>query len=340
MFTTVRAIMAANHGLITRAQLMDAGLGAATIRHLIRTRQLVAVRRGVYADGEVWDALDDYRERHLLRTRAATLHMQRGFVVSHDSAAHEHHLEILTPPFPHVHVTRYGVTGAWTRNGIKHHLAPFRREQTTELDGMRVMDLARTAVDIAREHGEPYGEIACDAAMRRGVPRRELEDAVVAMSYWPHVTRTRRAVEFAEPGAANPAETLGRLLVHELGIGEIDPQFPVELEDGRVAWGDMRVGCHLFEVDGKVKYTPIEDGGVAKVPLNEVVWEEKKRERLIRRAGLGVSRIVWADNWPAQRALALVRLREEYEDTVSRLGDILPEHLVQNAERLRARRSA
>jgi hypothetical protein len=266
--------------------------------------------------------------------------MRRDFVLSHDSSAYEQGLEILEPPFPLVHVTRYGVTGAWTRHGIKHHLAPFGRDQRIEVDDLKVLDLARTAVDIAREHGEPYGEIACDAALRRGVPRRDLEEAVLAMTSWPHVTRSRRAVNFADPGAANLAESMGRVLVAELGLGDIDTQFPVELEDGRVAWGDMRVGLHLFEVDGKVKYTPVEDGGVATKPLTQVVWEEKKRERLIRRAGLGVSRIIYADFWPPQRAEALVRLREEYDDTVARWGDVLPEHLVRNARRLRGERSA
>jgi hypothetical protein len=319
---------------------MDAGVWSTEISHLIRQRRLVVVRRGVYADAELWAALGSEAERHRLRTRAATLHMRRDYVLSHDSAAYEHGLEILQPPTPYVHVTRYGVTGAWTRHGIKHHLAPFGREQKMRIGDLQVLDLARTAVDIAREHGEPYGEIACDAVLRRGVPRKELEAAVLAMTSWPHVTRTRRAVNFADPGAANLAETMGRILVSELGLGDVDTQFPLELEDGRVVWADMRIGLHLFEVDGKVKYTPVEDGGVATRPLTEVVWEEKKRERLIRRQGLGVSRIIYADYWPPQRAEALIRLREEYDDTVSRFGDVLPERLARNAARLRGHRSA
>ena len=101
----VRAVMAANHGLITRPQLMDAGLWSAQISHLVRQRLLVVVRRGVYTDAELWDALGSEAERHRLRTRAATLHMRRDFVLSHDSAAYEHGLEILQPPTPYVHVT-------------------------------------------------------------------------------------------------------------------------------------------------------------------------------------------------------------------------------------------
>ena len=337
---TVRAVMAANHSLITSPQLADAGVPATTVRRLVRDGALVAVRRGVYTDGELWDTLATEPERHRLRSRAATLYMRRDFLLSHDSAAYEHELDILEPPFPLIHVTRYGVTGAWTRHGIKRHLAPFGQDQKVLVGDLKVLDLARTAVDIAREHGEPYGEIACDAALRRGVPRRALEQAVEAMTSWSYVVRSRQAVGFADPGAANLAETLGRMLVAELGIGDIDTQFPLELSDGRVAWGDIRVGRHLFEVDGKVKYTPVEDGGVATKAITQVVWEEKKRERLIRREGLGVSRIIYADYWPAQRASALIRLREEYDDTVTRFGTELPEHLVRNAARLRGERSA
>ena len=340
MHLSLRATMAANHGLITRPQLMDAGVSSLKIQALVRTRALVVLRRGVYVDGELWTSLADERDRHCLRIRAATLHMKRDFALSHDSSAYMQGLEILQPPFPLVHVTRFGVTDAWTRFGVKHHLAPFRPDQVLEIDGQKMLDLARTAVDIAREHGEPYGEIACDAALRRGVPRRDLEDAVQAMICWPHVVRTRRAVSFADPGAANLAETMGRMLVAELNLGEIETQFPVELTDGRVAWGDIRVGPHLFEIDGKVKYTPVEEGGVATRSPTEVVWQEKKRERLIRQEGLGVSRIVYADFWPPQRASALVRLREEYDDSVARFGPDLPEHLVRNAARLRELRPA
>jgi hypothetical protein len=339
MNVRVRATMAANHGLITTPQLMDAGVSTSAIRHLVRERKVVVVRRGVYTDAEFWDALDE-PDRHRLVTRAATLHMKRDFILSHDSSAHEHRLEILEPPVPLVHVTRFGVTGAWTRHGIKHHLAPTAADQIELIGDLKVHDLARTAVDIAREHGPPYGEIACDAAMRRGVTKAELERAVEPMVSWGNVVRTRYAVDFADPGAANLAETMGRILVAELGVGDIDTQFPVELRDGRVAWCDMQVGPHLFEVDGLVKLIPVADGGVATKPFRQVVSEERKRERLIRQEGLGVSRIFYGDYWEPQRAEALVRLREEYDDSVRRFGPTLPEHLARNAARLRDRRSA
>ena len=265
--------------------------------------------------------------------------------MSHDSAGHEHELDLLLPPEPHVHITRPGFTAAWTEFGVKHHLAPFREEQVMQLNGLPVLDMARTAVDIAREHGRPYGEVACDSAMRKGVTRAALEAAVEPMTNWPHVTRTRAAVAFADPRADSVVETLARELVYELRamLGrelQVELQFPVPLLSGRIAWCDIVLGCHDFEVDGKTKYVPIAEGGLADKPAYEVVWAEKKRERQLHDVRLGTSRIFFEDYWPPRRATALKRMREEYLDTTARFGDVLPEYLVRKARELRGERGA
>ena len=291
----------------------------------------------MYANAEVWNDLDDYVGRPRLRTRAALATMRRGWVPSHDSSAHELEMEILNPPDPHVHITRPGTTGAWTKFGVKHHLARYGDHQLVEVNGLQVLDMARTAVDIAREHGTPYGEIACDSAMRRGVSRAALWAAVEMMLFWPCSRRARAAVEFADPGAESVLETLGRILVSALGVGEVDTQFPFAIEDGRVVWGDIRVGRHLFECHGKVKYLSVADGGVARQEATEVVWAEKKRERLIHRQGSRhVTDRVRGLLEPRSEAV-LRRMREEYDETVARFGTELPEHLVRNARELRRR---
>jgi hypothetical protein len=336
-----RIIMAANHGLITRPQALDAGLSPSTIRHLVHTGQLVILRRGIYADGELWRSLDVHRGQHRLRTRAALATMRRSWVVSHDSSAYEHGLQVLTPPEPHVHITRPGFTAAWTEYGVKHHLARFSDEQVLRIEGLPVLDLARTAVDIAREHGTPYGEVACDAAMRRGVSKAALEAACEPMVSWPHIVRTRGAVAFARPGVDSVVESLGRMLVEELGVdAPIEVQFPVRRPDGRVAWLDIVLGCHGFECDGKSKYVPLEQGGLATKPPYEVLWDEKRRERDLHRVGLGTSRLFFEDYWGDRRATALKRMREEYEETAGRFGTRLPERLVREARELRGRAGA
>jgi hypothetical protein len=334
-------VMASQGGLITRTQALDAGLSPVTIGHLVRTGVWVIVRRGVYSDGDLWRSLDTHRGQHRLRTRAAILKMRRTWVASHDSAAHEHRLDILLPPEPYVHITRPGWPKAWTEYGVKHHLARFTDEQVVEIDSLRTLDLPRTAVDIARELGPPYGEVACDSAMRMGVARPALEAACEPMSFWPYITRTRQAVAFARPGTGSIAETLGRMLVEEMALdGQLEIQFPIRRPNGSVAWLDILVGCHGFEIDGKGKYRPVEAGGLARTAPFEVLWAEKKRERDVHQAGLGTSRIFWEDFWLPQRLEAKRRLRSDYEETVRRFGNRLPERLLREAREIRGHAGA
>lgn len=329
--------MANNHGLITRSQALDLGVSPGAIRALL-VHEWVVVRRGVYAERVLWESLDPYRGRPRLRTRAAVLKMNRGWVLSHDSSAHQQGLDILAPAKPFVHITRPGHTNAWTKAGVKHHLAGFEPDQVVTVDGLACLDLARTCCDIARERGVIHGVPAMDSALRRGVPRNALVAASVPMAFWPGVTAVRQSIELADGGAATIAESLGRLLVKELGIGEVETQFPIQLED-QVAWCDLRVGCHIFEVDGHVKYRSTGSGGLAERP-DDVLWKEKKREREIRAEGLGVSRIIWEDFWGGQRSEAKRRLRADYDVTVTRFGTKLPAHLERFAQEMRGRRTA
>lgn len=332
----VRGVMSSQHGLLTRTQALDLGLSPLAIRHAVDSGEWVRVHRGVYADGAVWAGLDDYRGRPLLRAIAAVLVMRRQSVLSHDSAAHALGLDILTPAQPFVHVTRPGFTGAWTKGGVKHHLARFHPDQVVDVDGLPVLDLARTAVDIGRERGYLDGLVAVDSAMRQGVTRGELEKALEIMASWPNITQARAAVAAGDPGAQTVIETLGRDLVDEMGIGKPDTQFPVVISIG-IVWCDIRVGNHMFETDGVLKLLTPAQGGVATKPVDQVLREQRKRETLICREGLGMTRWVYADFFGERRAEAKASALRDFQITVERYGTELPEHLARNAAEIRAR---
>ena len=330
--------MAQQSGLLARTQALDLGLSPNLIQSFLRSDEWVLVRRGVYCNADVWRAADPHRGRPLLRAKAAVLVMRRDSVLSHDSSAHAQVLEILSPEAPLVHVTRPGFTNAWTKAGVKHHLAGFRSEQVVDASGMRCLDLARTVVDIARERGHLHGLVAADSAMRMGIKRGELEAAYEPMANWRGVTDVRTAVALADHRAETVIESLGRDFVMELGIGVPDLQFPVQLPRMTV-WGDIRVGNHFFECDGLLKYIPVAQGGVATRPVEKVVAEEKERESLLRAEGLGMSRLVFADFFGDRRAQAKQRCMREWLDTVDRHGLELHSHLARNAAAIRARQS-
>ncbi len=329
--------LAAQGGLVTRAQAFDAGLTPSRLTALVRAGDLVLVRRGVYADGELWRSLDEYVGRPLLRVRAAVMVLDRAWVASHDSSALVHGMPVLGAAESLVHVTRPGYSSAWTRAGVSHHYARFAPgEVLTSDDGMRYLCVARTAVDMARYHGELAGLVACDWALRQGVTRSELLETCLAMIFWPGIVATRAAIGRADPRAESVAETLGRDLVEELGVGPVDPQVPIALQ-GRPHWCDLRVGNHVFEVQGEIKYRSQDQGGVAERPISEVVVAEKKRSRLVRAEDLGLSEILWEDFWGAGRRAALARLKMEYVATERRFGPELHPRLAAQAAAMRER---
>ncbi len=335
----VIAAFGTNGGVLSRNQLLDLGVAPSEIRRLARQGRWIRVRRGAYTTAEIWEALDPYVGRPRLRARAAILLMRRGWVLSHDSAAHEHGMTILSPLEPFVHITRPGFTNAWTEYGVKHHLAGFAEWQRVMIDGRPVLDLARTGVDIARERGTKDGFVACDAAMRMGVPRSELQRAVDRMENWPGSRAAKLCVKLADPGAENPHESLGRELVIEAGIGVPETQFPVRTSEG-IKWCDIRVGNHVIETDGKVKIRPVAEGGVADKPADDVLWDERKRERLVRDRRLVVTRLYWEDYWSERRRRAAIqRLQADHADSVATYGAQLDPALAREAAEIRARSS-
>lgn len=311
--------MATQHGLVTRRQAVEAGLTPEAVDRLTRSGAWVIVRRGVYMQRGSWQTLARPEDRQRTRDRAASLRIGRPHVMSHGSAALELGLPVLRPAEPITHVTRPGVVGSHLRHGVKHHLAPYLLSQVVVTNGRQVLGPARTAPDIAREHGFVPGVVAFDSALRAGTGRQAIEEAIAMMAYWPGVTVVRAAWDASAQGADSIGETLARLLVEALGYGRPETQFG--LTDGtRTAFCDLRLGRHLVEFDGRVKYTRVEDGGIATVAPADVVWYEKQRQDWLSGFKLGMSRLVWDDVWGPGREAALRRIEREYLDTTARFG--------------------
>ncbi|MDN4173476.1 hypothetical protein QWY28_11015 [Nocardioides sp. SOB77] len=339
MRPALRAIADRQSGLVLRHQVAAAGYSDRDLRsHLALHGSWTGVRRGVYAESSVWDALDPVG-RWRLRDLAVHLTTDVEHAMSVDSAARALGLPFVMPAQPMSHLVRPGRRGTRSERGVKHHLSRRMPEPLVEVEGMTVTPLARTALDIAREHGFEAGVAACDGAMRRGVSRQVLERELDVMTSWPFITRARPAVEHADAGAENVAESYARILVAELGRGRPSTQFPVRVASG-VVWCDLQLGNHVFEFDGRIKYVDQTHGGVADLPVDRVVWEEKKRQREVEAVGLGLSRIIWADFFAEGRAAARTRLLADVEISDRRFGPVLAPHLAEDAARLRLVREA
>lgn len=336
---SLRAAFTAHDHLLTFEAILLSGVSRQELRRLAATGAVVRVRHGVYACGDRWREVTDPAGRGVLAARAASMTMGVPHVLSHDSAAHVHGLPFLSPPESLVHVTRPRVTGGRTVAGVKHHRASHLPDQVLRAGTLRVLDLARTAVDLAREHGVRVGLSACDSALRHGVTPTALREAAAPMAYWRGISAVRLALEWADGGADNPGESLARLLVLETGFGRPVTQFPVRLGDG-VAWCDMAVGAHVIEFDGKVKYRPRELGGLADRDPGEVAWAERRRERALLERGLGVSRLVWDDLAPHRWTHTRTRIADEIRRSWAAGGSRMPAHLRDFADRMVQERAA
>jgi hypothetical protein len=333
MYLPLIALMQRQHGLVTSRQLSASGLDANDVRRLVSHGRLTRLRHGVYADREVWDALDPFRQQPVLRVRAAQMVLRsRDHAFSHDSAAIPLGLGAPDPRQSLVHLSRPKVHGDAVRSGVKHHLAPFQPQDVVEEDGLRLLVASRTALDMVREHGRAAGLAACDAALRQGVSRAELAAQLARMHAWPHSRCMRWCIAHADPLAESYLESLVRDFVLELGIGAPECQFG--LTDGHTtAFVDIRVGRHFFEADGLLKYP---SGNPSGKDPDVVRAEEKRRHDFLTGFKLGSSRLTYVDLFAGRRP-ALARAAREYADTCARFGTDISDLVPYRAFRTRPR---
>ncbi|MCR6031284.1 hypothetical protein GGQ22_07470 [Nocardioides sp. zg-579] len=310
--------------LLTRRQAVAAGTTPREIDRRVRTGAWVAVRRGVYATSEHVTSLATRAQRQRLHDDAVALSTRLTHIRSHDSAAVVWGLAVPLPAVPVTHLTVPVPATARNRpqrsrfsHEVKHHLAPYGVvDRPSVVDGVPVLGLARTAIDLAREHDLATGVAAVDGALRAGIRRSDLDAVVARMACWPHVNRARQAVDLGDPGAESVGETLARLLVLRLGRGRPQTQFGLS-RDGRTGFADVRLGRHLFEFDGRLKY---HRGHGDDRPVEQVVWEEKLRQDWFCSYQLGMSRLVWSDVIGPGTVAALARIEREVAATEARFG--------------------
>ena len=174
----IAALAARQHGLVTRVQLLAAGLSRHAIERRVKSGRLVRVSAGVYAVGHA--ALS--REGHFM---AAVLGAGEGAALSHLAAAE------------HRQVWRYrasliDVVAPKRRSAIKgvriHRVRALHWRDVTEHKGIPVTSIPRMLVDLTdvlnpydlanviheAEFKQRFSEPATRDAMRRANGRRKL----------------------------------------------------------------------------------------------------------------------------------------------------------------------
>jgi hypothetical protein len=316
MLPTLRCHATAQSGLFARHQALTSGYSCKAFEQLTRRGgPWVKVRYGVYTERAPWEEMDGLTRRCLV-DRAGLLVCDLGTVLSHASAARAHRLPLYAADDGLVHVTRLRFHDRRLTRivaGIKHHSGLLADEDIVEVDGVRVTSPARTVLDVTAEFGYLSGLVVADAVLRSGVPREALQATVDRQPHHPHVMTRRMVVAEADGRAETPIETLGRHVVKQMGISDVQPQQTVDLPDGSRAVVDLYSARlrHVFECDGKLKYRDQLDLRGKPMTARDVLVAEKRREDRLRGLNFGVSRMGWADVQPDAFARVSARVSLE-----------------------------
>ena len=287
------------------AQLRSAGYTEGELQRMLRSGSLTAMRRGVYVDGA---PPDDDLARHALLVRCAVAELDGSAVVSHVSAAVLHGLSVWGLPLDVVAVTRNRRRSGARRGSEVHvHCAPLRPDEIVVVNGIACTSVDRTVVDVARVAPFEQAVVVVDSALRAGLDRPVVVEALLRAKGWLGVPDARRAVAFADGRSESVGESRSRVAIAAAGLPTPELQWQMRYGGsmGRTdfAWVAQRT---VGEFDGKVKYGRLLKPGQEP---GDVVYAEKLREDAIRAQTWEVVRWTWPDLYDFAPTAARIRER-------------------------------
>ena len=279
-------------------ELRDQGIAYGEIRRLSAAGDLRRLRRGAYANPSAGAlATSDPRATHLELLRATLRQSASETVASHVLAAAVHGLPLWTAMLGRVQLTRDRPGGLKRRRYSEIRGIPLGADEVVEVDGLLVTSLARTVFDLGCRLPMQQAVAVGDAALRQGLSLAQIDAALERGRRRHGVERSRRSLRFLDSRAESPGESVSRVVLFEIGIPKPELQVEIRTPSGRLlgrcdfGWDELRT---VGEFDGRVKYGRLGD----RRAVEEVVWDEKRREDAIRSQGLQMVRWVSADLYP------------------------------------------
>jgi hypothetical protein len=291
-------------GIVTTSELVAAGISGCRIRTLVQRGDLQRVGRGVYANGaKAREMLDFADGRQLLELAATVAAVAPTAIVSHESAAYLHSIDLLARPDRAITLTYPPLRRGTVRAGVKLHAATVPAEQITSAVGLRVTTPARTVIDLARTLEFRAGVVAADSALHRKlVTKPDLNAVLSTCAQWRGARRAAEVIKFADGRAESPLESIARVAFSDCGLPV--PELQVWLGGttepiGRVDFYWRRYWT-IAEVDGALKYDG--SGGARRATL------QLRRDMLLRDDGYEVVHFTWDEiSYSAERVAASIR---------------------------------
>jgi hypothetical protein len=235
----------------TAQQAAVAGLSRSSLRRAVARGDARPVLHGVLVAREVPDTV-------ATRAAAARLVLPRRSVVSHESAAALHGVDVLPPntsldSLP-LHVVVARDEDVPHRCDVRARQALLPRGDVVVIEGVPTCSAVRTGLDLARDRSRVEAVVALDALLHAGAcDIAELRRRVDGMVGWRGVRGARAALTLVEPLSESPMETRLRLCLEAAGLPRPVAQHVVCRSDGLfVARVDLAYPqCRLaLEFDG------------------------------------------------------------------------------------------
>jgi hypothetical protein len=287
----VAELAARSHGVVTRAELLRAGITDRELRRRVAKGTLVPVHRGVYRVGHAAPSLE---ARYLAAVKACG----QGSLLAGRAAAHLLHLLKRPPSLPEV----LTVTQRRPRGVVVHRVRRCDPRDATNWRGVPVTNIPRTLVDLAAVLDPPdLARAFHEAVVKHHIKPAAVERILARRHNWPGARKLRRVLGGDEPVSLSRLESsfIAAVRRARLPLPETN-----QLADGRYVdcrWPEERLTVELDSY---------------KAHDTRHAWEQdRQRERQARARGDEFRRYTWRDvvedPEPMLRDLAeLLRLRE------------------------------
>lgn len=273
-------------GYVTRAQLLELGLGRRAVTYRVQTGRLIAVHTGVYAVGHAPLAAAD-------RAYAAVLACGPGALLSHATAASLWGIDDRwRTPFEVI------VTTARRRPGIRTHRATVHRKDIRRHQGFRVTSPARTILDIApRLTDKALTRGINDLRIARRLKLEHLAELLARIPNHPGGRCVRPLIETAAGPTRSEFEDAFHAFTTRFGLprAEVNTRLAGYEVDALFASERLIVELDGYEVHG----------------TKQAFESDRERDATTLAAGFRTIRITWA------------RLKHEPEKEAERLRAIL-----------------
>jgi very-short-patch-repair endonuclease len=271
----INRIAAAQHGLLSTAQMEEAGISARIVQHRVQRGQMVRMHRGVYRIGPIVSP----RAAEM----AALLVCGTHAALSHWTAGALHGL--LVPRRDHPIQVTVASGGPRSRPGLRiHRSAHLPEDEVALVDGLRVTTPFRTLVDLAG-HVDPR---ELERMVARGDRDGLMEGDVVRMGLNRHAGR---------PGIGALRALLAPGVGPAFTRSELESRVLALIREGRLPQPATNVRVAGLEVDFLWR-----DGGLVaeadgfRFHGDRAAFEEdRRRDAILVAAGYRVVRFTWTE---------------------------------------------